>query len=363
MTVVVSPLPPVEAERSGRPPWQERFLRLLRYLLITALALLALWLVAKVLLVIFAGILLAILLRALADWLARWTRLPPGLSLAIVVLAIILVAAGTGYFLAPRASDQLNQLFTRLPDEFHRLEDSLARTGWGKALVQDLQRQGSSSGAVVGRVFGAATTTVDVLAAIVIILFVGLYLAAEPRTYLAGALRLVPPTRRLRMAGVLWEVTEALRWWLVGRIISMAIITIMTATGLWLLGVQLALTLGLLAGILAFVPYVGSVTSAIPAILIALTQRTELALYVILLFVGVHVVEGYILVPLMQKRMVHLPPALTLGAQAVLGALFGVLGLALATPLVAAIVTATRLLYIEDVLHDNPAQPVLEAQP
>ena len=336
---------------------------LFRYLVITALALVALWLDAKVLLVNFAGILLALQLRGLADWVVRWIRLPPGLSLAIVVVAIILIAAGTGYFLAPRTSDQLNQLITRLPDEFHRLEDSLAQTGWGKALVENLRHQGSSTGAVVGRIFGAATTTVDVLAAIVIILFIGLYLAAEPGTYLAGALRLVPPARRLRMADVLWEVTEALRWWLVGRIISMAIITIMTAIGLWLLGVQLALTLGLLAGILAFVPYVGSVTSAIPAVLIALTQRTELAFYVILLFVGVHVVEGYILVPLMQKRMVHLPPALTLGAQAVLGALFGVLGLALATPLVAAVTTATRLLYVQDVLHDDPTQPILEARP
>ena len=184
-------------------------------------------------------------------------------------------------------------------------------------------------------------------------------LAAEPVTYLAGGLRLLPPARRERLRATAEEIALTLRWWLVGRFLSMALIAAMTSIGLSLLGVQLAITLGMLAGVLTFIPYIGSVASAVPAILIALTQNSQTAFYVVLLYVGVHVVEGYILVPLMQKKMVHVPPALTLAAQALLGALFGVLGLALATPLVAAALTAIRLLYVEDVLDDDMRRSVL----
>ena len=127
----------------------------------------------------------------------------------------------------------------------------------------------------------------------------------------------------------------------------------MTGVGLWLIGVRLAFTLGLLAGTLSFVPYLGSISSAIPAVLIALTQSNTMVLYVIVLYVVVHVAEGYILVPLMQKKMVNLPPALTLSMQAILGTLLGVIGIALATPPTAAVMVATRMLYVEGVLHDT----------
>jgi predicted PurR-regulated permease PerM len=180
-----------------------------------------------------------------------------------------------------------------------------------------------------------------------------LYGAADPEIYVAGAVRLVPLGRRARIREVLREVAQALRWWLVGRLISMAVIAVMTGAGLWLIGVRLAFTLGLLAGTLSFVPYLGSISSAIPAILIALTQSTTMVLYVIVLYVVVHIAEGYILVPLTQKKMVHLPPALTLSMQAILGTLLGIIGIALATPLTAAVMVATRMLYVEDVLHDT----------
>jgi predicted PurR-regulated permease PerM len=337
------------------PGRRDGILRWLRGSLTLGLVLLALWLVGNVLFVIFAGVLLGVLLRGLADWLSRGTGMPVGISLAIVLLAIVVLVAGTAYFLAPRASDQLNQLAVRLPMELHRLGSEIDQTSWGKPIVESFRNGGGAEGAVAGRVFGVATTAVDVVVALVVVLFVGLYTAADPGVYRRGALLLVPQRRRPRIAELLERIAEVLRWWLIGRIISMAIIAAMTTVGLWLLGVQLALTLGLLSGLLAFVPYVGSVTSAIPPILIALTESTALALYVVALYLGVHLVEGYVLVPLMQKRMVHLPPALTLSAQAILGALFGVIGLALATPLAAALVTATRMLYVEDVL-ENPAR-------
>lgn len=332
--------------------------RLLRNGILVALGVLLLWLVADWLLIIFAGILLAILLRGLSFWLSAQTRLPIPWSLVAVVVAILVIAAGVVYFIAPNASQQLDQLMQQLPLGVHRIEQELGRSSWGKSLLKGLQPGSEGHGAVravAGQLFGVASTTFGILAAFIVIIFVGLYLAAEPRIYVSGTIRLFPLHRRARIIGVLHQIAHTLRWWLIGRIISMTAIGITTALGLWLIGVHLALTLGILAGLLSFVPYIGSVSSAIPSILIALTQSRGLVLYVIVLYVIIHVAEGYILMPLMQRKMVHMPPALTLSMQVVLGAVLGILGIALATPLTAGAVVAIRMLYVEDVLHDPDA--------
>ena len=134
----------------------------------------------------------------------------------------------------------------------------------------------------------------------------------------------------------------------------MTVLGIMTALGLWLLGVPLPVALGFLAGIMIFVPYIGSIASAIPSVIIAASINLTIAVYVIALDLGVHLVEGYILV---QRRAVHLPPALTLSAQVVLGFLAGFIGLLLATPLVAAMLVLVRMIYVEDILGDRKSEP------
>lgn len=330
-------------------------IRLARIAVIAALGLLLLWLAAKILLYIFAGILLALLLRGLAEWLHERSGLPMGWSLAAVVVLILAVVSAVDYLLAPRVGREFNQLLEQVPAGLHRLTQYLELSPWGRSIVDQLQpgNGGISAGAVAGRFFGIASTTFDIIVAVIVVLFIGLYGAADPEIYLAGTVRLFPLKRRSRIREVLGQMARALRWWLLGRLISMAVIAVLTGVGLWLLGVHLAFTLGLLAGTLSFVPYLGSISSAIPALLIALTQSVTMVLYVIVLYVFVHIAEGYILVPLLQRRMVHLPPALTLSMQAILGALLGVVGIALATPLTAALVVATRMLYVEDVLHDT----------
>ena len=363
---------PSELEENGSSsasPSGELF-RPARVAIIVALGLLLLWLVAKILLYIFAGILLALLLRGLTDWLHKHSRLPMGLSLAAVVVTILAIVAAVDYFLAPRVGHEFNELFTQIPAGLHRITQHLEQAPWGQSIVDQLQpgNGGISARAVAGGFFGIASTTFGIIVAVIVVLFIGLYGAADPEVYVAGAVRLFPLVRRARIRQVLREMAYALRWWLLGRLISMAIIAVMTGIGLWLIGVRLAFTLGLLAGTLSFVPYLGSISSAIPAMLIALTQSNTMVLYVIVLYVVVHIAEGYILVPLMQKKMVNLPPALTLSMQAILGTLLGVIGIALATPLTAAAMVATRMLYVEDVLHDTGMNasgeaPASEARP
>jgi len=345
----------MEQERAPTAARTAALLSLARAALLGGVAMLLLWLAAKMLLCIFAGILLALLLRGLSEWLHERSRLPMGLALAAVIIAILIIISATDYFLAPRIGHEFNELYQQIPAGLDQVRHYLEHSSWGKSLVNELRpgNGGISARAVAGRFFGIASTTVGILVGAIVVLFIGLYGAIDPGVYVDGAVRLFPLRRRARIHEVLHEMARSLRWWLLGRFIAMAVIALMTGIGLWLIGVRLAFTLGLVAGTLSFIPYLGSISSALPAILIALTQSPALALYVIILFLVVHIAEGYILLPLMQKKMVHLPPALTLSVQAILGTLLGVIGIALATPLAAAAVVAARMLYIEDVLHDR----------
>lgn len=186
-------------------------------------------------------------------------------------------------------------------------------------------------------------------------LFIGLFLAYDPQTYRNGLVRLIPIKKRKRAQEVLDEVTSTLRWWLVGKFFSMAIIGFFTTIGLWLLGVPLAITLGLIAAILTFVPNLGAILATLPAVLIAASQDLDKAFYVVILYIVIQTVESNVITPTIQEKTISLPPALTISAQLLMAILVGGLGLVLATPLTAMLVVLLRMLYIEDVLNENPS--------
>jgi predicted PurR-regulated permease PerM len=146
-----------------------------------------------------------------------------------------------------------------------------------------------------------------------------------------------------------------------GRLFSMVALGILTALGLWALGVPAAVALGLFAALLTFVPYIGAFVAALPAVLLAAAVKPILALYVAGLYLAIHIIEGYVLVPLVQRRAAHLPPALILAAQLILGLLAGIFGLLLAPPLLAAIVVLVRDIYVEDTLGDRGERPPRDA--
>ena len=203
------------------------------------------------------------------------------------------------------------------------------------------------------------------LEASIIILIVGIFGAAEPRLYKEGFLHLVPPRTARAWGEALDAIGFNLRQWLVGQVLLMVIIGVTTAAGLALIGVPLALTLGIMAGVLEMIPYIGAWISAIPAVLIALLKGPEYMAYTLALYLFLHLLEGYVLLPLIQSRAVHLPPALTLVAQ-VLGEMLGILGLFVAAPLTVAAMVLLKMLYVEDTLGDQavnvPGEPGNEAK-
>jgi predicted PurR-regulated permease PerM len=311
----------------------------------------------KVDLVIFAGVLLAISLRRTADRVSRLTRIPTGWAVVLVLLLVLAFFAGIGWFFSQAIASQIDQLSRQLPAAADKFEAIISQSSLGKVVIEHLTPASISPSTmtVLQNFFGVASNLVEVVGAVAVIMFLGLYFAAEANLYITGLLRLVPPPRRGRAAEILHETASAIWYWMLGRLVSMTALGFLTAAGLWAIGVPLPIALGFLAGILTFIPFIGGVVSAIPSLLLAVSVSLDMALYVIALYIGVHLIEAYILVPLVQRQVVHLPPALTLSAQIVLGVLAGFLGLLLATPLVAAALVVVRMVYVEDMLGDRGA--------
>lgn len=311
-----------------------------------ALALLVV--LARVWLLVFAGLLLAVLLSAGAEAIARRTALSRGWSLGVVLLAIGLSLGAAGRVLWPSIAAQSDELVTRLPAAWAELRGWVGDRPLGAWILDWTGDQEMvQPTTVVTRATGALMTSVTVIGGLLVILFVGIYVAAEPELYRGGLRRLLPPPAHERFDALTAELGQVLRWWLVGKLLSMSIVGVLTTVGLWAIGVPLALVFGLIASALTFVPNIGPLLSVVPPALLAATETPETAAWVIGLYLGIQTVESYAITPIIQRRTVSIPPALTISAQVALGLLVGGLGVAVATPLTAAAMTAVRVLYLE----------------
>jgi predicted PurR-regulated permease PerM len=325
------------------------------------LALGLLWYAAHVFLVIFGGLLVGVGLAGLADWVSAHTRLPHAPALGVVLVAIVGLAALAVWGFADDVAEQTAALIDTLPKALDNVRETLAHTPAGRFVLERLPSAEDASQQVVDRapqVVGVTLgTTLGLVTNLVLLTFVAVYVAAAPALYARGVTALVPSARRARIAHVLATLGGMLRRWLLGRLVGMLIIGTVTWAGLALLGIPLALVLGILAGLLNFVPYVGPLVSAVPAVLIALLDGGSQAGSVLLLYVGVQTLEGYILTPLIDRKSVSTPPALLLSAQVTAGVMLGALGVVLAAPLLAVLAVVVKLLYVEDVLGEDVEVP------
>ncbi|AVR96986.1 AI-2E family transporter [Pseudoduganella armeniaca] len=346
------------------PMPEQRFARrvaLVNGIAILALLLLAaLWFAHDALLLVFACVLFAILLYELAGIVQRRLPLNRHWSLALVVTVLLLVFGVGGWLMAPQIGEQADTLAQAVPDALHRLRAAMEQQPLLKRLMagvpspQQMQKQLMQLVPNAGLFFSGL---LGALGNVVIILFVGVYFAAQPHLYIDGFVTLVPPSKRGRARAVLDELARTLARWLLGKAASMLLVGVASAAGLALLDIPLALILGLIAGLLDFIPYIGPLLAGVPAVLIAFSGDPTQALYVVLLFAGIQLVEGYLLSPLIEKRTVSLPPALTIVMQLLFGALFGMAGVALATPLTAVLAVLVSMLYVQDVLGDPVRTP------
>ena len=314
------------------------------------------WLTIRVDVLIFGGVVLATCLCHAAGCLQRRSGLPRGVALGLVILLILCILGAVALFFSDRLFQQFDELSQRLSGAVTAVAADFNESAMGHSLQQSLQK-GLISADTFGRVFGVASNLVEIVVGIVVVVFVGVYGAAEPDTYVNGFLRLLPSHRRSRGAEILAETGDALWSWVLGRLSAMAVLGCLTTLGLWVLGVPVPVALGILAGLLVFVPYIGAFVSAIPAVLLALAISFTLAFYVIGLYLVIHAIEGYILIPLVQRRMAHLPPVLIVVAQLISGVLVGFVGILFATPALAVVLVLVRTLYVEDMLADPAERP------
>ena len=319
-----------------------------------------LWYAIDVVLLAFVGVLAAILLRAPADWLAQRFGWSEAWSLALVGAVLLGILIAGGALFGRGILSQALALVDRIPEIIEGFKQELGKSELGSRFVAfaDMSGMFSSGGVqVLGRGLGLIGSTFGVVANVLIVVFFAVFMAAQPRMYVEGALHLVARKKRDRVREVLYEIGRVLRRWLVGQTVLAVCVAILTGAGLVLLGAPFPFALALLAGMMEFVPYIGPFLAAIPAVMVAFANGPELALYVALLFIGVQLVESYVLAPLVQQRAVHLPPGAILFAQVLMGAIVGALGVAVATPLAAAIMVAVGMLYVEDALDDQNATP------
>jgi predicted PurR-regulated permease PerM len=313
-----------------------------------------LWYAIDVFLLLFMGIFIAVLLRAPADWLAGRTGWSEGVTLSLVIFLLIALLAVGGFFFGRTVVNQSWQLTQQLPKVVEKVRERLRRTDYGKQLAEATETPPPEASAqVVGKGLRLVGSTFAAVGSLVVVLFIGIFLAWQPSAYRRGFVRLFPERRRKRVREVLNAIGYVLQRWLVGQVVLMTIVGVLTWIGLHFLDVPFALPLALFAAFAEFVPYVGPIVAGIPAVLVALAEGPELAIWVAGLYIAIQSVESYLLTPLIQQRAVYLPPALLLFSQVILGVTAGPLGVIVATPLAAAGLVAVNKLYVEDVLGDN----------
>jgi predicted PurR-regulated permease PerM len=200
--------------------------------------------------------------------------------------------------------------------------------------------------------FGFLSSTLSVFAGLVLILVFSIYIGADPDTYHDGLMKLFPRPWRKRAGEVLTAMSVALRKWLVTQLIAMVVIGVVSTVVLLILGVPAAVPLGVIAGLLEFVPTVGPIMSALPAVAMGFVESPEKALAVVIAYIAIQQMENYLLIPFLMREGVDLPPALTIIAQALMALIFGFLGLLCAVPVLAATMVAVKMLYVQDVVGE-----------
>lgn len=317
---------------------------------------LLLWEAFFIVLLVFSGILLGVFLDGATRLLRERSPLPRSGALTVVLLSLLAILGLGAWWMGSPLVEQLASLADRVPGAAAELRSWLSEREWGRDVLTRVPPQSEwipRTNDVFGRVTGFFSTTIGLLTNVLIVIFLGVWTAASPGHYTRPVLRVVPPGRRGTAEDVMEALGAALRSWLGGRLASMAVVAALTAAGLFALGVPLALGLAVLAGLLSFVPFLGPVVAAVPAVLVAFVERPTLALWVVGLYVAVQLVETYFITPFIQQRAVDLPPAALLAAQILMGLMAGVLGVLLATPLLVVVVVLVQTLWVGEVLGED----------
>ena len=357
MTVEHRPAAPISAPAGTTMAWRP-VIALPLIVLAIAVGLALAWYSAPSLLLLFAGILFAALLDACTRGLGHVLPLPRRARYALVVLilgsaAVVLVAWGI-----ERLPGQVHALIYVMDAQLTVLERELASFNielFGPDGRQGLTQFLSDPGRLFGHVHSAVSGAYVAAINTIVVVCLGLFFAGQPAAYREGALILMPPAARPRVRMVMDEMGRVMRSWLLGQLLRIVIVAVVVALSFQLLGVPGAWLLGLQAGAANFIPYLGPLIAAFPVALIAMPMGLPMLAWVMILYLAIQTIDGFVIAPLIQKGSLDLAPAWTLFAIVVFGAMFGGLGIALAAPVFGLGRIAVLRFYVEDWLGSRPS--------
>jgi predicted PurR-regulated permease PerM len=307
----------------------------------------------NVFLLILAGVLIAVYFRGLSYWLEEKTKLTEKQSLATVIAGTLTVVTLVFWLMGAKIQQQMTSLTKQLPSSSQEFKKKISQYEWGKQLVKHskgFQKKFSNNSKVLNAIKKVFKSSFGILGDLYVILFIAIFFTATPMLYKNSILALIPPDRKEAGNNVLHQIGYTLRDWLIGKVFAMIVVAILTAIGLLIIGVPMALALALIAGILNFIPNFGPLIAMIPAVLIGLSKGTTTALIVAGLYFAIQVAESNFITPLVQKRLIKIPPAYIIIGQVTMGMLTGGLGLILATPFIAILMVLIQTLYIDRIL-------------
>ncbi|HVG42319.1 MAG TPA: AI-2E family transporter [Chitinophagaceae bacterium] len=301
----------------------------------------------NVLLLILAGALIAIFFRALSGLLCRKTKWKEGVCLAVSVIGTLLLVIGLLWLIGAKVQSQIEQLSDTLPKTVENAKAQLSQNPIGKKIVTKVSSPDSMKKAQ-----GFASTffksTFGVFGDIYVVLFLGIFFTVSPQIYKKGIVQLIPKKGQEKGEDVLNKLGDNLKKWLKGTIFSMTVVMILTSIGLSVLGVPMWLALAIIAGILNFIPNFGPLIAMIPAVLVALMESPTTAAIVAGIYIVIQVVESNFITPMVQQKLISIPPALIIMAQLLISPLSGGWGLVLAIPLMIIIMILVQELYIKE---------------
>ncbi|TWT86132.1 AI-2E family transporter [Neorhodopirellula pilleata] len=311
----------------------------------------------SVALLLFAGLLFGVFLHALSVWPTRHTPISYRASYLIVVTLLILLIVGGTYYMGSQIGQRVDDFTSQLQQSIQTTDQKISQIDWANRnfpSIEDLrQRILESTGSVLPKMFQGLQMVGWGITGAFVIFFVGLYAAYDPDLYRNGLVKMTSKRNRSRYSEVLKQTRTALGQWLMGRFMSMAVVGIATAIALWILGVPLAFSLGVLAAFLTFIPNIGPLLAAIPQMLLAVNLGTQTVIYVLVFNVALQMVESYLITPMIQKHEVSLPPVLTIASQLIMGVWAGIIGIMMAAPLVVVAMVGIQMLYVHDRLGDD----------
>lgn len=304
-------------------------------------------------LLIAGAVIVAVIIHLLADPLHNHMKLGRKPATALAIFIFFVLIAGFFYFFGREAVRQFETLIEELPGAIESVRQAIAGSPLGQRLGDLVAPGGANAGDIFSYLRGAIGGAVSVVFYLILAITVGIVFAINPGGYRDGTLLLLPRRFRPRVKSAADASGRALKGWLVGQLIAMSIIGVLTSIGLMLIGMPSWLALGVLAGLAQFVPVVGPFASALPGLIVAASIDGSMLLRALAVYVGVQQLESNLITPFVMRKAASLPMALTLVSIIAFGALFGVAGAIVATPVTVAIYVLVQKLYVEDVLGED----------